>query len=151
MKYALVFLVFCALQVYAQQKKTPSSPEEIRKFIVELNQRIDQAVVDQDTAQLLQFYGDDFVFTHGTGTVDSKKSWIGSVRKMKESRFISRQHDSTQVELHGDVALLTGTLSVAKETPSSVNRYALRYVRLYAYRDKRWQLISHRTTSEWHL
>jgi ketosteroid isomerase-like protein len=122
------------------------------KAIDDLNRAIDRAVVNRDLATLEKHYGEDFVFTHGTGKVDSKESWVKSVQRLTDdNRFTSREHDSTQVELHGDVAIITGKLSVIRLTPKETKRYALRYVRVYALRKKTWQLISHRTTEEWHL
>jgi ketosteroid isomerase-like protein len=117
-----------------------------QNLIDEINQSIDQAVVQRDFTQLSQFYADDFVFTHGSGIIDSKESWLADIQKSQD-RFLSRTHDSTQVEAHGDVAIVTGRLLVSKEKGS---KYGLRYVRVYAFRQKRWLLISHRTIKEWH-
>ena len=128
------------------------SNEEISKTIDDLNRALDNAVVNKDIATLNKHYGDDFVFTHGTGLVDSKESWINNIKKLtEENRFTSREHDSTQIELHDDIAIITGTLTVERLNKQQKQKYALRYVRVYAFRNKIWQLISHRTTKEWHL
>ena len=65
--------------------------------------------------------------------------------------YISREHDSTIVELHNNVAIITGTLTVQRKGPQSISIYALGYVRVYALHNKIWQMISHRTTAEWHI
>jgi ketosteroid isomerase-like protein len=128
------------------------SNEDVSKTIDDLNRALDQAVVNQDILTLNKHYGEDFVFTHGTGLVDSKESWINNIKKLgEENRFISREHDSTHVELHDDVAIIVGTLTVARLSKQETQKYALRYVRVYVLRNKVWQLISHRTTKEWHL
>ena len=44
--------------------------------VLELNRSIDQNVVRQRMAELKDQYADDFVFTHGTGLVDGKNSWL---------------------------------------------------------------------------
>lgn len=116
----------------------------------ELNQAIDNAVVRKDLEFLEKHYADGFVFTHGTGHIDSKESWIDNIRRMGETQFLSRQHDSTFVELHGDIAIIAGKLSVKRESGGKVSGYGIRYVRVYAKRDDGWQMISHRTTDEWH-
>lgn len=142
-------LILCLL-VAAAASAQPGKPT-VTKVIDDLNRTIDRAVVNRDLATLQKHYGEDFVFTHGTGTVDSKESWLKSIQKLTDdNRFTSREHDSTQVELHGDIAIITGKLSVVRLTPKETKRYALRYVRVYALRKKTWQLISHRTTEEWH-
>jgi hypothetical protein len=125
--------------------------KNIENYVDSLNSAIDKAVVNKNMAFLNTHYGDDFVFTHGTGLVDSKKSWIDHIADLTEqNKFLSRNHDSTNVELHNDIALVNGKLSVTRLSNHDVKSYGLRYVRLYAFRNKIWQLISHRTTHEWH-
>jgi ketosteroid isomerase-like protein len=137
-----VFFLFISSLSFSQ------STDEIKKTIDQLNRDIDQAVVDKNISLLRKHYGDDFVFTHSTGHVDSKESWIKNIETMGEARFVSRQHDSTVVELHNDVATVWGKLSVVRESKGSVSKYALWYVRVFVLRNKVWQMISHRSTSE---
>lgn len=120
-------------------------------LIDETNRKIDRAVVSKDMKFLDQHYGQDFVFTHGTGLIDSKSSWMESVKKNKG--YASREHDSTVVELHKDIAIVTGKLTVGRLTPADdgTSKYSLWYVRVFALRKKNWEMISHRTTSELHL
>lgn len=144
----LLFTIFiCQVSVggWAQ-----TSDPTIAKSVDDLNRKIDKAVVAKDFQILEQHYGDDFVFTHGTGFVDSKKTWIENVKKSKG--YVSREHDSTNVELHRDIAIVNGKLTVGRLEPAKdgTSKYSLRYVRVFALRKKNWQMISHRTTSEWH-
>jgi len=116
--------------------------------ILMLNQHIDDNVVKQNIAELEKEYAVDFVFTHGSSNIDGKTSWLRSVAK---GGFAKRQHDSVTVEMHGDIAIVRGKLSVEKKNKEKTARYCLRYVRVYTYREARWQMISHFTTSEFHL
>jgi hypothetical protein len=125
--------------------------DETKKLVDDTNRIIDRAVVKQDVATMQKYFGDDFYFKHSTGEIDSKDSWITSIKNLKEgNRFTSREHDSTEVELHGDVAIVAGKLSVAREAQPQVRKYYLTYIRVFALRNKTWQLISHRSTKEWH-
>jgi len=151
-KICLVVSLSILFIFFSNDRAIAQSKEEISKTIDDLNRALDRAVVNRDITTLQKHYGDDFVFTHGTGTVDSKESWINNIKKLSDdNRFTSREHDSTLVELHGDIGILTGVLSVTRVTKTETKKYALRYVRVYALRKKVWQLISHRTTKEWHL
>lgn len=141
-RYLLFSLVFGICATLFAQSSTQSTIEE-------LNQRIDNAVIKKDLVQLRKLYADDFVFTHGTGVVDNKESWLKDIEK-STARFVSRQHDSTTVEMHDNVAIITGRLLVTREGEKKISRYGIRYVRVYALRKKQWQLISHRTVKEWH-
>jgi hypothetical protein len=116
--------------------------------LIELNQQIDDLVVSADTMQLRYLYAPDFVFSHGSGRVDQRSSWLVSASK---GSFIRRQHDSVRVELHPGTAILRGKLLVSKRQSNKIDQYFLWYIRVYALREKQWQLISHTTYAETHL
>jgi len=113
-----------------------------------VNRRIEEAVVSKDLASLEALYADDFMFTHGTGLVQTKRQWLDSLRT-NETRFLSRQLDSTSIELHTDIAIVTGRLLVCRQSEAGDMRYGLSYVRVYAMKTGLWQLISHHTTAQW--
>jgi len=98
-------------------------------------------------ATLQTYYADDFYFLHATGKIDNKASWMKSVSN-PNSQTLSREHDSVMVELHDNVALLTGTLSV-QFPPNTRAGYAIRYIRVYALRNEGWRLLSHPSTAQW--
>jgi ketosteroid isomerase-like protein len=141
----IVLLSFIGNFAFAQP-----SDSDVKKLVDDLNRKIDRAVVAKDFQTLEKHYGNDFVFTHGTGLVDSKKSWIEAIKRNKG--YVSREHDSTTVELHGDVAVINGKLTVGRIEPAKdgTTKYSLWYVRVFAFRKNHWEMISHRTTSEWH-
>lgn len=119
------------------------------KEVLLANAQIDEGVVKKDMKRLELLYADDFVFTHGTGFVEGKESWLKDVQN-PEKRFISRQQDSTKAEMHGDVAILIGRLDIVREQKKTQTKYGIWYVRVFVWRKGQWQLISHRTTKEWH-
>lgn len=113
-----------------------------------VNKKIEEAVVSKDLASLDALYADDFVFTHGTGLVQTKCQWLDSLRS-NETRFLSRQLDSTSIELHAEIAIVTGRLLVCRQLETGEARYGFQYVRVYSMKTGLWQLISHRTTAQW--
>lgn len=145
----LIFLFLFLLEVPSVSQPAVQDSALV-SLIDETNRKIDRAVVSKDLEFLHKHYGEDFVFTHGTGLIDSKRSWLESVKKSKG--YASRNHDSTVVELHKDVAIISGKLTVGRIEPAKdgTMKYSLRYVRVFALRKKNWEMISHRTTSEWH-
>ena len=118
------------------------------KAIEAVNERIEEAVVSKDLASLDALYADDFIFTHGTGLVQTKRQWLDSLRS-DETRFLSRQLDSTSIELHPEIAIVTGRLLVCRQSEAGEVRYGLQYVRVYSMKTGSWQLISHYTTAQW--
>lgn len=147
--FTLTFFLLC--QIHFVSISQPSVQDSaVIKLIDNTNRKIDKAVVSKDITFLNQHYGEDFVFTHGTGLIDSKKSWLENIKKSKG--YASREHDSTLVELHKDIAIVVGKLTVGRLSPAKdgTTKYSLWYVRVFALRKKTWEMISHRTTSEWH-
>jgi ketosteroid isomerase-like protein len=138
-----VCLVLTVFASFGQGDATASN-------VLEINQRIDAGIVDKDIGTLEKLYASDLVFTHGTGTVDDKESWLRSVSR-PEQKFVSRVHDSTGVELHNDIALVHGILTVTRLDGRKEVRYKLWYLRIFRQREDTWELISHRTTHEIHL
>jgi hypothetical protein len=104
-----------------------------------LDSQIESAVVNGDTAALDTLYADDLRFSHFTGTVDGKPGWL---HRARARTFRQRQVDSVTVDRHGDVALTSGRIAIESSTGE---RYRIRYVRVYARRLGRWQLIAHRS------
>jgi hypothetical protein len=139
MKYIFLFacMIIAATLVKAQDSLT----------LINLNQEIDSRVVKRDTVWLHTKYGNDFVFSHGSGKVEGRNSWLSSVIR---SNFVQRQHDSVKAELHANIAVLKGKMDIKKVNKEKTDSYHLRYIRVYALRKDGWELISHNTTHEWH-
>ena len=112
-----------------------------------LNQQIDNYVVNRNVSGLDSMYGNDFVFSHGSGKVEGKQSWLKSVAK---NDYPSRLHDSVKVELHPGIAIVKGKMAIKRVDKDKTAIYRLRYIRVYALRSNRWLLISHNTTEEVH-
>ena len=104
------------------------------------------AVVAQDFDTLERIYADDFVFTHGTGEVHDTMQWLDALRAGRE--YLSREHETIEIELHGDMGVVYGVLLVHANMNGVEGRFRARYVRVYARRSGRWQLVSHRTVEQ---
>ena len=137
--------IFAQAQIFTIKAQDHSSSDS--SLLITLNQQIDNYVVLRNTEALDKLYADDFVFSHGSGRVEGKAGWFKSVAK---GSFVLRQHDSVTVEMHAGIAILKGKLSVHKKTEKENSRYHLKYIRVYAKRDKQWQMISHVTYWEQH-
>lgn len=140
MKYLFVILMTLGF------KSSPAQATDSAKLLL-LNQEIDTKVVSKNVDALEHLYANDFVFSHGSGRVEGKKSWMQTV---KRANYLLRQHDSVTVELHGKIAVVNGKMNIEKQNKEKVDHYWLKYVRVYQ-RKKHWQLISHTTVEEKHL
>lgn len=140
---SLFFLAFFAIaNADAQVANTADSI-----FLIKLNQQLDDYVVSHNVRGLDSIYADDFVFSHGSGRVEGKVGWLGTVGR---ANYPLRQHDSVRVELHPSLAIVKGKMDIKKINKDKTDSYHLRYIRVFVLRSKRWQLVSHNTTHEWH-
>lgn len=142
----LIFAVVLSFAVGVVQAQSDRLADSLG--LVRLNQQIDDYVVSRNVKGLDSLYASDFVFSHGSGRVEGKSNWLVSVGR---NDYPKRQHDSVKVELHGDIALLKGIMLIERKGKDKTDRYQLRYIRLYAIRQHRWQLVSHSTTFEQHF
>lgn len=143
-KYSFLFLLTIA---FASLAYTQNNTATDSLHLVKLNQQIDDHVVSRNLLSLDSLYANDFVFSHGSGRVEGKKGWLTTVGR---ANYPLRQHDSVKVELHPSVAIVKGKMAIQKINNDKTDKYHLRYIRVYALRNGRWQLISHNTTYEMH-
>jgi ketosteroid isomerase-like protein len=133
----LILAVLFAFAIQTSIVRADTSSE-----IKELEQRIEDAVVKADLKFLKSVYADDFRFTHGDGEVQNKTEWLELVAK-REAK--SRKISTSEVELHGNIAITVGRLDVVWKGKSEDDKYALKYVRVYERKKGKWVLLSHRT------
>jgi hypothetical protein len=146
MKRALTFFsIILSCTVHAQLSDTTA----IKKLVDSINRQLDRAVVAKNIPFMQKHIADDFRFIHGTGLIDSKESWIGKAG-MPRVQYLSREQDSVSVELHNDIAIITGSLTVVLPEQSPRYGYIIRYQRVFR-RKELWQMISHHTTMQWDI
>jgi hypothetical protein len=139
------------------QGDTRSRQSSDSATIAALERQVEDAVVRRNAVYLDSIYAPTFRFKHSTGTLESRERRMASLRRPVPAnapgRTISRAVDSTDVEVHGDVALSTGRIHVIRDggDPKWQN-YTVRYARVWRRdaRTGRWQLLTHHTTSESH-
>ena len=163
----VVFLIITSQLAFAQSERTktasnnlklPTQTLDLKKdtatisYLIDLDKKIQEAVVIGDTTLLDNVLADDFLFTHGfmDGGQQDKTAWR-AIATRKPAFYFYRKVDSSIVELHGDIAIVMGTLSIkrgpiARNDEKDNHCYTLAYSHIYVYRNKRWQFLSHRTT-----
>ena len=116
--------------------------------LVDLERKLAAAVLALDFETLDKIYADDFLFTHSTGDVDTKESWMDNLRTGRSS-YTARSVDQIEVEVHGNVAITSGRIYAKSDSSDPRWReYSIWYVRVYEVREGRWQLLSHRSVRE---
>jgi imidazolonepropionase-like amidohydrolase len=120
-----------------------------------LEQRIETAMVHRDAAYLDSVYAPTFRFKHATGDIETRAQRLASLRAPKApdapGRTLSREVDSLDVEVHGNVALTTGRIHVVRNGGDPhLQNYTIRYARIYARSsaESSWKLVTHHSTSD---
>jgi len=150
--------VVTGVSLQSSNLKPPTQTLDLKKdtatisYLINLDKKIQEAMVIGDTVLLDNVLADDFLFTHGfmNGGQENKTKWR-SIATRKPAFYFYRKVDSSIVELHGDIAIVMGTLSIkrgpiARNNEKDNHCYILAYSHIYVYRNNRWQFLSHRTT-----
>ena len=119
--------------------------------VLQLDQRIADAVVGGDTAYVAAATADDFVMVHGDAWTHGGRPLLVDGKQSLLERTATKYYDvidfdSVQAELHGAVAITYGRYiaHIPAQEPTRA-WFSVRYERVYAMRDGRWQYLSHRT------
>ena len=104
------------------------------------------AVVKKDYTVLNRVLADDMEYTHSDGRLDTKQSYIESLKSGKQA-YHAAEHQSIEVRPLGkDVAVVRGmlrmTAAAGNATPTPANFSILRVYRL---RNGQWQLLAHQS------
>ena len=109
--------------------------------ILKLEQQWVDALVKADTVALEKLYTDDLIYTHSSGTVDTKASYIDSLKTGK-AKYESVERDDIKVRFYGDTAIVT-CRSVIKVNNNTI---PARYIHVYVKQKGAWRMAAHQTT-----
>lgn len=138
----------CFLLLCAFSGVWPGYVSATEAELVELENAVAAAVLSADLEFLDGVYADDFRFSHSTGDVDTKSSWIELLRE-NPGYYTERRVDRIDVEMHGNVALTAGRIhSRTTSTDPRWQEYSIWYIRFYEKQDGQWRLLSHRSIRE---
>ena len=116
-----------------------------RDQILALERRRFDAMCAGDAGALDQLLHRDLTYTHSTGTVDGKQSYIGGVReRLWDYRSITTSNEV--VSIHGNTALVHCRLRIdltVKDVPKLVDSVALT---VWIEDDGRWQVAAVHST-----
>jgi uncharacterized protein DUF4440 len=107
-------------------------------------QRFD-AMVKGDTALLGRMLGDDLTYTHSTGAVDTKATFLASLTSGK-LRYLALNPDGVEARVYGDAAVLSGRIDMKVVSEGKELTIPARYTSVYARRHGRWELVAWQST-----
>ena len=124
-----------------QARHLPDGKVQAVKEVVRTEDNRVQAVLHADTATLGRLLADELVYTHSTGRVDTKTSFIQNIQS-KELIYEKMEHADVNVRVYGGVALLTGRSAVrvrSARMPGQAQSFEIRFLNVYAKKNRAWQ------------
>ena len=103
------------------------------------------AMVRKDVAFLNQVLADDLSYTHSSGNLDTKTSFIESVASGRLT-YETAVPEGLRVRLFGDVAVLTGMARIRVDVQGEPSDLHIRFTDVYVKREPGWQMVAWQAT-----
>jgi ketosteroid isomerase-like protein len=136
---ALVSFVGCALA----QANSTAKPQE--QGVLKLEQQWEDALTHSDTVALEQLYDDTLVYTHSSGKVDTKASYIRTI-KSGATKYESMTRDDIKVNVYQNCAVVTCHWDVHISSQGNKVSLNARYTHVYVQQPDGWKLVAHEST-----
>ncbi len=104
-----------------------------------------QALVAGDVPTLEALLADDLVYTHSSGRVDSKATYLEPLRSGR-TRYTSFQPADLSVRLYGDTAVIRGTARSEAQVTTGTSRTHLRFTAIWHRRADAWVMVAWHAT-----
>ena len=103
------------------------------------------AMISADIDALQRMLADDVVYTHTSGTTDTKATFVDSIRTGR-LRYESIEPRSVDAHASGAIAVVTGQAAVRVRSNGSPASFDIRFTEVDALRGGRWQLLAWQST-----
>src|SRR2546426_361752 len=117
------------------------------KEILALEDRRCAAMAAGDLASLEKLLHDELLYTHSSGVMDTKASWLLSMKSGK-TRYKSVKCSGQQVRIFGDVALVTGRGHIEAEINGQPRTLRLMFLDAWAKTPQGWKFVAWQSTPQ---
>ena len=104
-----------------------------------------KAMTTNDLPALEKALGDDLIYTHSNAAVDTKASYVGSIRS-GALKYVSVEPSEMKVRVYGTTAVITAMAKVTSISNGQTMNNQLRYTDVWVLRDGRWQMVGWQST-----
>ena len=113
--------------------------------IEQLEQRRFGAMTHNDFETLGQLLSDDLVYTHSTAKVDTKQSYIDSL-KSGAVTYVEVERTDTRIRVYGNAATVAGQAVVHVKLNGEPREARIRYTDVWVQKDGGWQMVAWEAT-----
>ncbi|MBI4874368.1 MAG: nuclear transport factor 2 family protein [Acidobacteria bacterium] len=104
-----------------------------------------KAVVAKDAASLGRLLGDQLIYGHSTGVVDTKSDYIGKLNSGRQ-KYAGIEHQSMTVKMHGNTAIVNARVHMWGVNPDGKFDDQLMMLHVWLKTGPAWQLVGHQTS-----
>jgi len=113
--------------------------------VLEVQAQRFEAMVRSDIRRLEELLSPDLVYTHTSGSTESKAEFLTTLRSGRLS-YLSITPSDQVVRILGEVAVSAGRSAMRINSQGREQAFAIRYLEVYARRDGVWLLIAWQST-----
>ena len=103
------------------------------------------AVVARDQGALERMLGDQLIYAHSTGIIDSKTDYLTKL-KTGAQNYTGIEHQTMTIKPYGDAAVVHAKVRMTGKNKDGPFDNQLMMMHLWAKQGGRWQLVAHQTT-----
>ena len=115
------------------------------KELLALEERRFAAMVARDFATLDALAHDELRYTHSSGVMDGKASWLESMRSGRV-KYKSARCSEQKVCIYGDTALITGRAHIEAEIGGQPKALKLAFLNAWTRTAQGWQFVAWQST-----
>jgi hypothetical protein len=117
------------------------------KEILSLEDKRYAAMTAGDAASLEKLVHDQLLYTHSSGVMDTKASWLQSIKSGK-TKYRSVKCTDQKVRLLGEVALVTGKGHIEAEINGQPKTLKLMFLNAWAKTPQGWKFVAWQSTPQ---
>lgn len=137
----IVIFIFCAAFGIFAQKTVVKSDADIKKEIIKLEDENNRAVVAGDGKSIGNLYADDFLGFDAAGGTNSRTTLMDYYSINSSKLSVSEE---TEIRVFDKTVVVTAITKYKSNEADDLN--IMRYVRVYVFRNKKWQIVSEQYT-----
>jgi ketosteroid isomerase-like protein len=118
----------------------------VEQEILALEEKRCAAMTACDVDALAAMLHDDLVYTHSSGVVDDKASYLGAIRSGK-TRYHGIRRAAERVRAYGDTALVTGNADIEVDVNGQRKSLRLCYLDVWARTPQGWRFVAWQSTA----
>jgi len=138
---ATFFIVVASVSFMANDLRA-ADEEQVKKEVMEVENRLNQALLHADMAELDRIYTDNLAYMNAGGEVMSKAEVLAKF-KSGEIKLLTLGRDDIRMRVFGDAVILYGISTAALEYKGHVSYGPRHFTNVYVKVNGEWRLASH--------